>query len=250
MLQDLLNIPYVIGLLFPFAYIVTMVFRGSKSITKMFSFWSFLLYAVFIVFVVCSYQKTETSNLLSMISLPEGKGWLSNGLAYASYNLGCIPALLFTLRCFKTNNQAIVSGLLAGPLASIPGVLLYIAMLNYPQVLNETVPSTYMLGEMGIPLLTIVFSIVLIGTLIETGVGLVHAFHERITLNFSKKWNIILVISLLASSFMLSQFGLINLIAKGYGLLTWFMLGIFILPLLTHGLIKVSSKETVKFTEF
>ncbi len=237
MLQDLLGIPYIIGLTLPFFYILTMVFRGSKSIEKMFSFWSFLLYIVFIAFLVCCYQNTSIKLMPEAISLPTDLEWVKKGVTYACYNLGCIPAILFTLRYFKTTKQAVISGLLAGPFASIPGILLFMALLTeYPNILTTIVPSTYMLDKLALPLLTITFSIILIGTLIETGVGLVHAFNERLTVTKNKK---IFIVMLLAVAFGLSQFGLVKLIAGGYGLLTWFMLGVFIIPLLTNGLLKI-----------
>jgi uncharacterized membrane protein YkvI len=250
MLQDLMGIPYTLGLLFPFAYILIMVFKGSKSIEKMFSFWSLLLYVVFVAFLVCCYQQANVSFLPKTYHLPTGIDWFKNGIAYASYNLGCIPAILFTLSCFKTNRQAVISGILAGPLASIPGVLLFFALsTKYPDVLTTIVPSTYMLEQLAIPLLTFSFAIILIGTLVETGVGLVHAFNERIRLSLQPKigqkfnyWQLALILLLLLGSFGLSQYGLVNLIIQGYGLLTWFMLGVFIFPLLSIGLFKIKMK--------
>ncbi len=239
MLQDLLGLPYMVGLILPFVYITIMVFRGSKSIEKMFSLWSFLLYIVFVTFVICCYQNSNQQLMPTTFSLPNGMGWIKNGLTYAAYNLGCIPAILFTLRYFKTNKQAIISGILAGPFASIPGIMLFMALLTeYPDILNKTVPSTFMLEQLAIPLLTIAFSVILIGTLIETGVGLVHAFNERLAITKNKK---IFIAVLLMVAFGLSQFGLINLIVQGYGLLTWFMLGVFIIPLLTVGVMKMRS---------
>lgn len=237
MLQDLLGIPYVIGLLLPFVYIGVMLCKGSKSIEKMFSWLSILLYTVFITFLICCYQKTEIKSLAQTLVLPTGLGWVTNGIKYASYNVGCIIPILFTLRYIKSTKQAIVSGILAGPIASIPGILLFMALVTeYPNILNTTVPSTYLLDKLAIPLLTLAFSMVLIATLVETGVGLVHAFKERITLTKNK---IIPVIALLSVAMVLSQFGLVNLIVRGYGLLTWFMIAVFILPLLTIGLYKM-----------
>ena len=38
---------------------------------------------------------------------------------------------------------------------------------------------------------------------------------------------------------MLAQFGLIDLIARGYGTLTWLFLAVFVVPVLTRGVWKV-----------
>ncbi len=153
MLQQLLGIPYNVGLILPLIYIMVMVFKGSEHIAKMFSYLSMILYIVFVAFLICCYQNSEVSFLPNTIIAPTGSGWIKNGITYACYNLGCVPAILFTLRSFKTNKEAVISGILAGPFASIPGILLFMALLTeYPAVLNTTVPSTFMLEKLGIPL--------------------------------------------------------------------------------------------------
>ncbi len=249
MLQELLGIPYNFGLILPLLYIMVMVFKGSEHIAKMFSYLSLVLYIVFIAFLMCCYQKSEINFLPESLAAPSGTDWIKKGITYACYNLGCVPAILFTLRNFKTDKQAVISGLLAGPFASIPAILLFMALLTeYPAVLNTTVPSTYMLEKLAIPLLTLTFSIVLISTLVETGVGLVHAFNERISQHrthnvTSPYWQYAAVGVLLIVVYSLSQFGLVNLIVQGYGLLTWIMLGVFILPLLTLGIFKISRRQ-------
>ncbi len=93
------------------------------------------------------------------------------------------------------------------------------------------------------------FSFVLISTLAETGVGLVHAFNERITRHRVNKVSCshgqyAAVGALLMIVYGLSQFGLVNLIVQGYGLLTWIMLGVFILPLLTRGIVKIRNSNS------
>lgn len=236
LLEDLLGIPYIIGLILPFIYILFMVYKSSESIEKMFSFLSIGLYAVFMTFLYYCYQKSNNQFSFEGTMMPSGIGWIKNGIAYASYNAGCIPAVLFTLRHLKTKRQALVSGLLAGPLASIPGVMLLLALsTQYPSVLDAAVPSVYMLNYVGKPLLTIIFSVVLIATLVETGVGVVYAFKDRIQLKQYKKTPVII---LLIIAFCLAQLGLVNLIAKGYGLLTWLMIIVFMMPLLTMGIVK------------
>jgi uncharacterized membrane protein YkvI len=147
----------------------------------------------------------------------------------------------------KDKKSALIAGLLVGPIACLPAILLYGALLtNYPGVLEATIPSTYVLQKLADPLLTLAFSIILMGTLIETGVGLVYAFNERITLTQSrflfenvKKTQRALILVLLALAYGLSQFGLVNLIAQGYTLLSWVILGVFIIPLLTFGILRI-----------
>ena len=114
-------------------------------------------------------------------------------------------------------------------------------------------PSIFLLQEIGIPVLLIGFQIVLFGTLIETGTALIHSVNERIQAMLDIKGKVLPQWQrpLIASIFLLvalavSTFGLINLIAKGYGTASWAFLFIFIIPLITSGIYKMikSSNKT------
>jgi uncharacterized membrane protein YkvI len=238
LLEKQLGLPYNIGLLFPLAYIFYMVLKGSSAIIKMFSFLSIGLYLVFSAFLICCYQKTNISITAPLLALPSGFAWIKNGFTYASYNIGPIFAILYTLRHFSSYKQAVVSGLLVGPFACLPALLLYLALLTeYPAILHSTVPSAYILDKLAFPLLTFSFSFILFGCLIETGVGLVHAFNSSLVLK--KHHRILTLVVLLALTFGLAQFGLVALIAKGYSILSCLMVLVFIVPLLTIGVVKI-----------
>jgi uncharacterized membrane protein YkvI len=119
----------------------------------------------------------------------------------------------------------------------------------YPEVLPESLPAIFVLRKTGLPILIIVFQVVLFGTLIETGTGFIHAVNERIQSSLSSRgrtlahWQrpvISLVLLLVALG--ISTFGLIQLIAKGYGTVSWGFLFIFILPLFTLGIVRLRQK--------
>lgn len=242
LLEEQLGIPYTIGLILPLLYILYMVKKGSQAITKMFSFLSISLYLVFSAFLICCYQKADKTLLTEILAQPSGLDWIKNGFSYASYNIGSIPAILYTLRHFKSYKQAALSGLLVGPFACIPAFFLYFALLTeYPTILNSTVPSAFILNKLELPLLTFTFSFILLGCLVETGVGLMHAFNDRLSIKKHKTFSLIM---LLVLAFGLAQFGLIALIAIGYRFLGWLMLIFFIAPLLTVGIVKIYCKKS------
>lgn len=86
----------------------------------------------------------------------------------------------------------------------------------------------------------------LVGTLIETGTGFIHAVNERVQSALQAKgkefpdWQrpVIAVIMLLVS-LGLSTFGIIDLIAKGYGFISWGIFFIYFVPLMTVGVYKI-----------
>jgi len=246
MLKELLNIPVFLGIVLPLIYIFFMASRASKTIEKIFSIWSLLLYIVFFALFVYCLSRSETNPITLLKTPAESLAWLKNGVLYACYNLAVLPALLFCLHNIENKKQAMGAGLLSGVIAIIPGVLFYFALLtDFENVLGTMIPSTVLLDKLGIKILTISFAIVLIGTLLETGVGLMHAFHKRITATLAGKtqhYNKIqkaCTLTLLLFALAFSQFGLIGLIAKGYSALSILMLFVFIGPLLTIGVRRI-----------
>ena len=82
----------------------------------------------------------------------------------------------------------------------------------------------------------------LFGTLIETGAGLIHGMNERIAKVFEEKKREMpgfarpaTAFGLLIAGTLLAGVGLVDLIAKGYGTLTWVFLLVYVAPVLTLG---------------
>ncbi len=250
LLETNFGIPYFIGVVIMLAAVGFLTFKGSGLIENFLSLWSLLLYAVYITFVVVAVIKFGPeiqSNFTAGTILP---GWALGGFKYALYNLGIIAAVLFCLNHIKTRKEAIIAGLLGGPIAIIPGLLFYIAVVGfYPGILPEEIPAVFLLQKAGIPILLTVFQIVLFGTLIETGTGFIHAVNERIHSTLQAKgkklqpWQRALIaIAVLSIAFMLSSFGIIDLISKGYGTISWGFFFVFIIPLITLGIYKILTK--------
>jgi uncharacterized membrane protein YkvI len=174
-------------------------------------------------------------------------GWAVSGLKYSLYNIASAVGVLFCLKHLETRKEALTAGVLAGIIAIVPALLLYISILgHYPYILKEELPSVYAFQRLGIPVLFITFQIVLYGTLIETGTGLIHAVNERVQSTFKARgrnmprtYRPVIAAVFLLIAFGLSSFGLINLIAKGYGALSWGFLLVYLLPLVTIGTCKI-----------
>ena len=174
-------------------------------------------------------------------------GWLLSGLRYGSLQLSLLPAVLFATMHITRRKEAVIAGALVGPVYLLPALLFFFAMLgHYPAILERPVPVNYILQVLDSRILQIAFQLVLIGTFIETGTGLIHAFNERIAgalHSIGKKlpgyFRPIFALGLVIVALLMSRFGLIDLIAIGYGTMTWVFIAIFIIPLLTVGLWKV-----------
>lgn len=249
-LRNVFGVPFFLGALAIVACIGFFVFKGTAAVEKFLSIWSFVLYANYVVFLVWCLARFGGDIKSSLAAGEVLPGWLIGGLKYGANNIGVLPAMLFVVRHFETRKEALTAGLLAGPLGISPGLLFYLAMLGqYPEILAQTVPSDYLLSILGSKVFRFTFQIALLGTLIDTGTAMIHAVNERISHVMVERGRAMprylrpaLAALLLLVAFVLARFGLINLIAKGYGTVAWGFLLLFVVPVLTIGVYKTFVK--------
>jgi uncharacterized membrane protein YkvI len=245
--REILSMPYVVGVILMMLAVGFLVLKGTSLVEKFLSFWSLVLYAVYVVFLVACLASFG-GDIASGLGAGEVKpGWFKGGVEYAAYNVGILPAMLFAIRHLERRREALIAGVLAGPIAILPGCLFFLAMVGrYPEILPETVPSIFLLNDLGSRAFLFIFQITLLGTLVETGTGHIHAFNERLAkaLEERKKrmpnaLRPVVAVTLLLVATMLAQVGLEDLVAKGYGTVTYGFWLVFLLPVLTWGLWKV-----------
>ncbi len=244
LLHETLGWPRIAGTLIMVAVVGVFTYRGSDLIERFFSIWSlglYLLYFLLIVFVLSDSGDTIFSNM--RLSTPDSSGFMA-GIRYAAYNLAALPAMLFALRHVEHRREAFSAGLLAGVIAMFPGALIYTTFLGYyPSIVSEAIPANFVLGQLGMPLFQTFFQIILFGTFIETGTGMIHGFNERIASMLSERGRTMsrslrLAVAaglLIGAIFLAEKFGLITLISKGYGLTTWAFWILFLLPIIVVG---------------
>lgn len=226
---------------------IFLVFKGTKMIENVLAFWSYVLYAVYIVFVVCVYGKFGDAIANSFTTSTVGGDWLGNGLVYSFYNLVVVPLILYTVADFESRKEAMVSGFLAGAVGVVPGILLLLAMgCDMANVVKASVPVMVVFDKLDMRWLYITFEVVLFGTLIETETGFVKAFTDRVEVflnNRGKKMSevnyVSMVLAVVLIGVAISAFGLLNLIAKGYGTACWLFLFLYAVPMCTIGLYRV-----------
>ncbi len=242
-LQETFGLPYVVGVVGIMAAVGGLVFSGSDWIERFLAGWSFLLYCVYIVLVIWAVARFggDISSAFSASRL-EG-GWFRGGVEYAAYNLAVIPAVLFAVRHIETRTEAVGAGLLAGVIAIVPAFLFYIAMVGlYPDILERPVPANMVLETLGSRGFQLTFQLVLFGTLVETGTGFIHAVNERVDGVFVERGRHLprairpaIAVGFLLCAALLARVGLVDLIARGYGTLTWAFLLVYVIPVLTWG---------------
>lgn len=243
LLRDFFGIPYFVGVMTMLGAVGLLTFKGSGLIEKTFSVWSVFIYLVYLAFLIVATTRFGSdigANLASSEPLP---GWALAGFKYGLYNMCVVPAILFCVRHIETRRQAVSAGLIAALVGLLPAFFFYLAILGqYPEVVPQEIPAVYVLERARVPALLVAFVIMLFGTLIQTGTGFIHGVNERIQHTLASggrpfpDWlRPVIAIALLVVSLGLAKFGIVTLIARGYGLISWGIFVIYFIPLITIG---------------
>jgi uncharacterized membrane protein YkvI len=246
--HSLFGLPKLAGSLGMIAATGLMLVYSSAAIEKFLALSVGYLYLVYLVFVVWSVVAFGDRIEANFAAVPVGDDWFKAGVTYAGYNVATIPAVLFCIRHLSSRREALVAGALAGPLGMLPGVVFYIAMMGYYDEIGAVaLPSAFLLAKLQAPWFEWAFQIAVLLTLVDTGVALLHAINERVANAYAERQRpmpqrlrpVLAVCLMLVSVYAASAIGLVDLIAKGYGLLTYAFIALLIVPVLTIGLWKL-----------
>ena len=242
--------PPIVGTLCLMAAIAVCTAFGNKSVERVFTWVSVLLYGVYAAFVV--FALSSFGSRISQTFASAGgwnDGWLSGGLTYAGYNIIGAVVILPVTRHLTSDRDAIVAGITAGPLAMLPAFLFFICMCAFvPAIAGEALPSDYLLARLDQPWFRYLFQTMIFAALLESGTGAVHAVNERIStvwqarthkpLNTRARGAIALAL-LVICMLIADRVGLVALIANGYRALAYVLIAVYVVPLLTIGVWKL-----------
>ena len=240
--------PTLAGTLLLLVSIAVLVAIGAGAVEPLFKYVSVLLYGTYVMFLLLSLSKFGARILTNLSQSDMGQGWLAGGLTYAGYNSMAAAVILPVLRHLRSRRDAVVAGVIAGPLAMLPGLFFFLSMIAwYPEVGRSPLPSDFLLMRINIPLVRLLFQAMIFFALLESGCGAVHAIMERVRHAVRARKGtdppiliraIVTLSVLTACVFAAQSIGLVDLIAKGYRVISWMMIAVFILPLLTVTLLQ------------
>jgi len=226
--------------------ITAVVAWGTGVVEQMFKYVSILLYTVYGLFLVIALASFGGLIGQGFANAPPPSGnWMAGGLTYASYNIVGAVVILPVLRHLTSQRDAVLAGIIAGPLSMLPAILFFVAMMAfYPAIGAETLPSDFLLRQMTVPGFHVIFQVMIFAALLESGAGAVHAINERISGAVESRGRpaltpkaraLIGAVILTGCMFVAGEIGLVDLIASGYRFLAWLFLAVFVAPLLTIG---------------
>jgi uncharacterized membrane protein YkvI len=235
----------ITGTLALVAGIAVVAAFGNESVERLFKYVTYFLYSVYAVFVVLAIMKTSDRVVANFAGAQPTAGWALGGLTYAGYNVVGAVVILPVLRHLTSRRDAVIAGLLAGPLGMLPAVLFFVCMIAYyPAIGSATLPSDYMLARLDAPVFHVVFQLMILAALLESGTGAVHAVNQRIAGVLGARGRTLPTAARLALStsilvlsiFVANRFGLVALIARGYRSLAYLFIAVYVLPLVALAL--------------
>ncbi len=251
----LLGWPTLVGTLLLMVGIGAFAAYGNDIVEALFKWVSVFLYGIYALFVLIVLAGFGDRALATLSTPQPITGWLQGGLTYAGYNIVGAVIVLPLVRHFANRRDAVVAGVLCGPLAMLPGLLFFLCMLAwYPQIGNEALPSDFILRQLDMPVFHVLFQLMIFSALLESGTAVVHAANERIAHAWRRRRGTppgkrirlaIAVVLLVGSIFIADRVGLVALIAQGYRGLAYLFLVVYVLPLLTVGVWRLWHRSAV-----
>ena len=245
-----LAMPPVVGTLALAVAIVAVATFGNSGVERLFKYVSILLYAVYALFLVLAVARFGDGITHAFAAAPTPHDWVGGGVTYAGYNIVGAVVILPVLRHLTSRRDAVVAGLIAGPLAMIPAIIFFAGMTAFlPGIASATLPSDVMLTALGLPVFRLIFQAMIFAALLESGTGAVHAIVERVAatrgpLGIAGRAGIAAAVVTLCI-FVADRFGLVALIANGYRLLAAVFIAVYVVPLLTLGIWRLARRSPV-----
>lgn len=243
-MRESLGLPYGVGLLIMLVAVAALNFLGRDVVARSLALWTVVMYGIFVTFFVVSLRAHGPAIAGALRVGEAAPGWLVSGFQYALYNLAIVPAILFALRAVETRRQAIGAGVCAAFLCIIPALLFHVSFLAaYPGIVEQEIPVYWMLAELSVPALLILYMVGLFGTFIETGAGFIQGINERIDgylaetrgSALTRPARALIALAAILLSAGLATVGIIRLIADGYGTIAWGFFIVYTLPVMTYG---------------
>ena len=224
---------------------------GNTSVERLFAWVSILLYVVYALFFLLALTNFGGRIAAAFSVEPPGTAnWVTGGVTYAAYNVVGAAIILPVTRHLTSGRDAVFAGLLAGPLAMLPALLFFFSMVAFmPEIAGQTLPSDFLLNQLNLPAFRLLFQLMIFMALLESGTGAVHAINERVAAVWQRRRGTapgravraaIALTLLIICMLIADRIGLVALIANGYRALAYVILAVYIVPLLTLGIWRLS----------
>lgn len=250
--EEQFGIPSVVG-----AVVMTVLTIGTLllNVNKIMSIISAVTPFLFIIMIIISGYSFFTSDLSfnEIISSSSKEtaatgNWIMGSLLYVSYNMVAGIAMLAVMGgTFKNKKEAGMGGILGGIGLGILLFLINMGMISDLKGIEGAGMPTLILANQISPWLGYILSIVLLGMIYNTSVGMLYAFTARFVPSETKIFKIsVIVVGILA--FLASFVGFIKLVGTVYPVTGY--LGFVIIAALIVSWVRSKSKKRAVNADF
>lgn len=259
-LEDMFHLPYMLGAIVIISAVGLLHFYGRKAIEAFETAGTVVLYIMYIILWAVT-LKAAWGNISSAFAQHVGMGSPAKatvaGIQYFAYNMVVVPAVLFTLDRLEERKDSIIAGFNSALFVGVAFFLTWLSLLGFytnKNVVNAAVPWYEIMKIVGATWLRGFYVLAVFWTLIETGTGMIHSIVRRIDvqleeakgLSLNRKQEAILATIIIILAIAMAKFGIIALVAKGYGTLAWVFFVILFIPLITVGVIRILNPNWMK----
>ena len=250
--KSALSLPESYSFVIIFTLIVGCNYFGKILIQNLLAGWTFLLMISLLFYTVACLTQLDAGSFTDKSLYTNTIDSVSSGFKFAVYNSALVPVLIYCTTQIEGKKAAFKAGIFAGIMGAVPALLLHLAFVTrYPEVIEQGVPTFWLLRNSDFPQFEPLYLIILFGTIILTAVGLLHGVNERINgwlgeynrHELGKKSQAAISATLVLISVLFSKIGIISLVAKGYGWIAWGFFFAFTLPLLIIGTLKLIKRS-------
>lgn len=249
-LADEFGWPTVAGSAAMLAAVASLIYFGRSWVTTILASWSVLLYAVFLAYLVATFLLLEPAPAAARMEVADG--WAVSGLRYAFYNIAAIPVVLYAAMAIESRREAVIAGGIGALIAVVPALMLHLSFaVDYPGITRAELPVYEIIGRLDLPFLKLCYLVVIFGTFIETAAGSIQgiieridgALYERQRVGMNRGQHALFATGLMLLAVVLSLIGVVGLVARGYGAISWGFLLFYVIPLLTAGTYKLFTRR-------
>lgn len=232
--------------------IIISVYLGRTFIEKSMTA---AVVALFITFAIMAYKIISNDDVVLAAKFAESEfhfGGVPTALQYALVNASYVPLILFAARDIRSRGESLLGACSAAIAASIPLIFLHsMFVAGYPEILDVELPVYWLLKKVTSDAFVDVYVAILFILIVQTGVGLLQGFIERVDSWFKQRtgkpmsslWHASVSFWVLVVSLLLSTIGLVNLIINAYSILFMAFIFTFVIPLLTIGSYKIFTSK-------
>jgi uncharacterized membrane protein YkvI len=177
---------------------------------------------------------------------------------YAVAIMVYIPIVMYNCRNLRSRRETLIAGYATGFVYVIPAFCMHIAFLShYSEAMEQEVPNLWIAGKIMPPLFVDVFAVVLLIAIMQTAVGVMQGFLERLDSwsllkrnePLSKKAHGGISATAMVACLLLSGMGVVSLLAKIFAFSFSLSLVVFVVPICTVGIYKIATSTAAQNVE-